>query len=376
MEALLQQGIRLVEASAYILPTAPLVKYRVTGLRQDAQGRIIAPNRIIAKLSRSEVARRFLEPPPAKVLKKLAEAGEITKEEAHLAKFIPLAQDITAEADSGGHTDHRAALSVLPTLQKLRDEIQSKYDYADTPRIGLAGGIGTPHAAAAAFAMGAAYIVTGSINQACVEAGTSRLVREMLAQAAQTDVTDAPAADMFEMGVKVQVLKKGTRFPERAAKLYEIFKQYGSIEAIPSEERDKIEETIFRDTLDDVWDKTAAFFEDRNPRQIEKAEADPKHKLALICRCYLGSAAHWANNGIEDRKEDFQIWCGPAMGAFNDWTRGSYLETLENRKVADVAKQLLYGAALLLQEQSLQTQGVAMPAAPSWRTPTQLEVRS
>ena len=203
VELLLQEGIRLIEASAYIRPTMPLVKYRVTGLRQDSQGKILTPNRIIAKVSRSEIAKRFLEPPPANVLKKLVEAGEITKEEAHLAKFIPLAHDITAEADSGGHTDHRTATALLPTLQKVRDEIQSEHDFAESPRIGLAGGIGTPHAAAAAFAMGAAYIVTGSINQACAEAGTSPLVRKMLAQATQTDVTDAPAADMFEMGVKV-----------------------------------------------------------------------------------------------------------------------------------------------------------------------------
>ena len=112
------------------------------------------------------------------------------------------------------------------------------------------------------------------------------------------------------------------------------------------------------------------FFEDHNPDQIEKAEEDPKHKLALICRCYLGSAVHWANKGIEDRKEDFQIWCGPAMGAFNDWTRGSYLEELENRKVADVAKQILFGAVLLQREQALQAQGVEMPATPAWRIPT------
>ena len=31
--------------------------------------------------------------------------------------------------------------------------------------------------------MGAAYVLTGTINQACVEAGTSQTVREMLAKA-------------------------------------------------------------------------------------------------------------------------------------------------------------------------------------------------
>jgi trans-AT polyketide synthase, acyltransferase and oxidoreductase domains len=366
----LREGIRLVEASAYIFPTAPLVKYRVTGLRQDSQGNLFSPNNLIAKVSRSEIAARFLSPPPEKLLKKLADAGEITREEAQLARFIPLAQDITAEADSGGHTDHRTALSLLPTLQRLRDEIQIQHDYAQAPRIGLAGGIGTPQAAAAAFAMGADYIVTGSINQACVESGTSALVREMLAHASQTDVADAPAADMFEMGVTVQVLKRGTRFAERARKLYDLYRHYDSVEAIPEEERKKIEETIFRESFDSVWDKTVAFFEERNPKQIKQAEEDPKHKLALLCRCYLGSAVHWANCGKEERKEDFQIWCGPAMGAFNDWARKSYLEAPENRRVADVAKQLLYGAALLLREQSLRAQGVSMPAVPSWRSPS------
>lgn len=369
VDLFLQQGIHLVEASAYIFPSAALVKYRATGLRQDAHGKITAPNKIIAKVSRSEIAQRFLEPPSAKLLKKLVEAGEITKEEARLAKFIPLAQDITAEADSGGHTDHRAALAVLPTLQRLRDEVQSEYDYAQPPRIGLAGGIGTPQAAAAAFAMGAAYIVTGSINQACVESGTSQLVREMLAQAKQTDTADAPAADMFEQGVTVQVLKKGTRFAERATKLYDLFKRYESVDHIPPEEREKIEATIFRSSLDEVWENTVAFFEERNPNQIEKAKQNPKHKLALICRCYLGSAVHWANCGVEERKEDFQIWCGPAMGAFNDWTRGTYLEEPVNRKVADVAQQLLQGAALLLREQTLRMQGIEIPANASWRAP-------
>jgi NAD(P)H-dependent flavin oxidoreductase YrpB (nitropropane dioxygenase family) len=49
-------------------------------------------------------------------------------------------------------------------------------------------------------------------------------VREMLAQAEQADVIMAPAADMFEMGVKLQVLKRGTMFAMRAAKLYELYR--------------------------------------------------------------------------------------------------------------------------------------------------------
>src|SRR5258708_39524783 len=93
-------------------------------------------------------------------------------------------------------------------------------------RVGAAGGIATPASAAAAFVMGAAYVLTGSINQACVESGSSDLVREMLAQAEQADVIMAPAADMFEMGVRVQVLKRGTLFAMRAAKFFELYRNY------------------------------------------------------------------------------------------------------------------------------------------------------
>ena len=133
-----------------------------------------------------------------------------------------MADDVTAEADSGGHTDNRPLVLLLPALQALRDEICAQRSYPVRPRIGAAGGIATPASVASAFSMGAAYVVTGSINQATREAGTSDAVRQLLAQASSTDVAMAPAADMFEMGVKVQVLTRGTLFAVRAQRLYEL----------------------------------------------------------------------------------------------------------------------------------------------------------
>ena len=65
---------------------------------------------------------------------------------------------------------------------------------------------------AAAFALGAAYVLTGSVNQLAVESGLSDDASAMLAQADLADVMMAPAADMFELGVKVQVLRRGTMF--------------------------------------------------------------------------------------------------------------------------------------------------------------------
>ena len=59
---------------------------------------------------------------------------------------------------------------------------------------------------------------------------------------------------------------------------------------------------------------------------------------------------------------DYQIWCGPAMGAFNEWTRGSFLEKPENRRAALVAQNLLYGAAQQLRRQLLRAQGIQLQA--------------
>jgi trans-AT polyketide synthase/acyltransferase/oxidoreductase domain-containing protein len=354
----IRKGIRLIEASAYLEINLPLVRYRVHGIHTDPSGEITTPNRIIAKVSRVEVASRFFSPPPEEFLQELLRSGEISEEQADLARKIPMAQDLTAEADSGGHTDNRPALALIPTMLALRDQMQSKYNYSQKLRVGAAGGIATPASAAAAFSMGAAYIVTGSVNQACVESGTSEAVREILAQTEQADVIMAPAADMFEMGVKVQVLKRGTMFPMRAAKLYELYGSYAKIEDIPASQRSMLEKNFFRAGLDEIWGQTRKYFEERDNTQIALAEENPKHKMALIFRWYLGQTAHWAISGDPARKIDRQIWCGPAMGAFNEWTKGTFLERAANRKVVTVALNLLYGAAVMMRLNTLRSQGV------------------
>ena len=357
----IRRGIRLVEASAYLRLTAAVVRFRVHGIHRGADGRVVTPNRIVAKVSRTEVASRFFAPPPEKLLDELVQSGAITAEQAALAQEIPMAQDVTAEADSGGHTDNRPAIALLPTLCALRDRFQQEHGYAQRLRVGLGGGISTPASAAAAFAMGAAYIVTGSVNQSCREAGTSDIVRQMLAEAGQADVAMAPAADMFEMGVEVQVLKRGTMFSMRGHKLYELYRGHKTIDTIPADEREKLEKTFFRMPLDEVWKQTSEFFAKRDPRQLERAERDPRHKMALMFRSYLGQASRWANAGVADRQVDYQVWCGPAMGAFNEWVKGSFLEDWRDRHVATIAENILYGAAVLARVNQLRSQGVPVP---------------
>ena len=280
-----------------------------------------------------------------------------TAEQAELAALVPVAQDLTVEADSGGHTDNRPAITLIPTIIALRDRLQQKYNYTKALRVGAAGGIATPASAAAAFAMGAAYIVTGTVNQACVESGSSDLARQMLAEAKQADVAMAPAVDMFEMGVKLQVLKRGTMFAMRANKLYELYRAYDCIEDIPEKELASVEKTIFKASAREIWQNTRSFFLERDPEQVEKADADPKHKMALMFRWYLGLSSRWANAGDADRQVDYQVWCGPAMGAFNEWAKNTMLEAPANRKVVSVALNIMYGAALVTRINMLRQQG-------------------
>ena len=357
----LQRQVRIVSASAYLDMTLPVVRYRVHGIHEDAQGRVVTPQRILAKVSRIEVARKFFAPAPDEMLGELVRRGEITEAQANMASTVPVAQDVTAEADSGGHTDNRPALSLLPTMLALRDRMQTDHGYAHRLRVGAAGGIATPHSAAAAFAMGAAYVVTGSINQGTREAGTSDAVRELLAEVEQADVKMAPAADMFEMGVKLQVTSRQTMFPMRAQKLYDLYVNYESLDAIPAAQRANLEKMILRQDLESVWRETQAFWSEREPAQLERAERDPHHKMALVFRWYLGQSSRWANAGVADRKLDYQVWCGPAMGAFNEWVRGSWLEPWSHRRVVPIALNILRGAALLTRANSLRNQGVDLP---------------
>ncbi|WP_042150789.1 MULTISPECIES: PfaD family polyunsaturated fatty acid/polyketide biosynthesis protein [unclassified Pseudoalteromonas] len=360
VERFLKLGVKTVEASAYLGLTEHIVWYRVAGLSKNTDGSVNIGHKVIAKVSRTEVGRRFMEPAPKKLLDKLLAQGKITQEQADLSQLVPMADDITAEADSGGHTDNRPFLTLLPTIIALRDEVQAKYNFSPALRVGAGGGIGTPEAALAAFNMGAAYIVLGSVNQACVEAGASEYTRKLLANVEMADVTMAPAADMFEMGVKLQVVKRGSMFAMRAKKLYDLYVAYDSIEDIPVDERLKIEKQIFRSNLDDVWAGTESFFQQRDPEMLARAKSSPKRKMALIFRWYLGLSSRWSNIGEKGREMDYQIWAGPSLGAFNSWVKGTYLEDFTRRGAVDVALHMLKGAAYLQRVNMLKSQGVTL----------------
>ncbi len=362
-DLLISRDVRIVSASAFMAMQPSVVRCAAAGLTVDAAGQIVRRHHVFAKISRAEVAAQFMSPPPAEMLRALVAQGKLTQAEAELAARLPVAEDVTVEGDSGGHTDNQTLVALFPLILALRDELTEKYGYARPIRVGAAGGLGTPSAVAAAFSLGAAYVVTGSVNQSAVEAGLSDPAKRLLAEAGIADVAMAAAADMFELGVKLQVLKRGTMFAARANSLYEIYRSYESLDALPSEVRAKIETRLIGATLDAVWRETEAFWLTRDPGQVERAHADPKHKMALVFRWYLGKSSRWAIEGEPTRRADYQIWCGPAMGAFNGWVKGSFLEDPAERTVVQIALNLLEGAVLAARAQQLRSFGVPVPVA-------------
>jgi PfaD family protein len=362
-ELLLSRRVRRVSASAFMRLTPAVVRCAITGLRRGPDGRVVRPVHVFAKVSHPDVATEFLSPAPAAVVDELVAAGHIDAEAARLARLVPVADDVTVEADSGGHTDSRPLSAILPTILSLRDKLVARFGYHRPIRVAAAGGLGTPDAVAGAFALGAAYVVTGSVNQAAVESGICEAAREMLAEATVADSAMAACADTFELGVEVQVLSRGTMFAARANRLYDIYRQHRSIDDVPAATLTFLERDVFRSSAGEVWDRTRRFWLDRDSAQVTRAERDPQHKMALMFRWYLGMSSRWSIDGEPSRRLDYQVWCGPAMGAFNEWTAGSFLAEPGNRSAVQIARNLLEGAAVVTRAHQLRSYGVPVPAA-------------
>jgi trans-AT polyketide synthase/acyltransferase/oxidoreductase domain-containing protein len=232
----------------------------------------------------------------------------------------------------------------------LRDEMVRKHKYQTPIHVGAAGGIGTAHAAAAAFIMGADFVLTGSINQCTVEAGTSDTTKSILQDIGVRDTTYAPAGDMFEMGARVQVVRKGLFFPARANRLYELYQRHNSLEEIDMKTREQIQEKYFKRSFADVWEETRRYYLRTGAEWIHDIENKPKQKMALIFKWYFVHTTRLAQSGSEDQRVDYQIHCGPALGAFNQWVRGTPLQSWQERHVADIGVQIMNGAAQLLND--------------------------
>jgi len=321
-----------------------LVRYRAKGLSQSGRG-IRVENRIIAKVSRPDVAAQFFAPASKRLLEKMLSAGQLTSDEAALLRQVPMAEALTAESDSGGHTDQVMPFTLIPSILNVRNAAQEQFPNFGPLFVGAGGGIGTPEAAAAVFVLGADYLVTGSINQCSVEAGTSDAVKEMLSEINVFDTAYAPSGAMFELGSKVQVMKKGLFFPSRAEKLVSLYHQHESLEDIDTKLATQIQDRYLKRSFAEIRVEIEGRASDEERARIQRMG---KYRMAQTFRCYFSDATRWALAGDMDHKVDFQIHCGPAQGAFNQWVAGSELHSWRDRHVDAIAHRLLDETAALL----------------------------
>ncbi|MCU7933276.1 MAG: ACP S-malonyltransferase [Candidatus Thiodiazotropha sp. (ex Dulcina madagascariensis)] len=345
----LKHEVRNIEASAFLRITPAIALFRLAGLERTPAGKVACRNKIIAKVSRPEIAELFMKPVPDSMVQKLLEERKITPEQADIAKHVPVSHDICVEADSGGRTDGGIPTVLLPAMLRLRERKEKEHAYDEPICLGLAGGIGTPEAAATAFMMGADFILTGSINQCTVEAGISDDVKSLLQDINVQDTDYAPASDMFELGAKVQVLKKGVFFPARANKLYSLYTQYESLGEIPDNVRRQLEERYFKQSFEQVWEDVKSQLREQGKQcDIDRAESHSKYKMALVFKWYFDYSTKLALEGVVKNRVDYQIYTGPSLGAFNQWVKGTALEPWTGRHVDEIGEKMMRDTAAYL----------------------------
>ncbi|MGW2443549.1 ACP S-malonyltransferase [Streptomyces sp. NPDC001675] len=314
VDLLLRHGVDLVEASGFPLITPALVRFRLKG------------GRIIAKVSRTDVAAEFLAPPPERLVTQLLETGEVTEEEARAAAGRPMADDLCVEADGGWLSSTADLLTLLPAVLRLRDTTAAG---GHRVHVGCAGGIGTPEAAGAAFLLGADFVLTGSVNQCSVEAATSAEVKDILQEAREYDVDTAPWGELFDLGVQARYLKRGLFFPARASRLHELWRRHDSLADLDE------------DTRSQVLDR---YLGGESPAPAAPG-TDPKQYLAAVFRGYFTRGLRLAARGDQRARVDYLVHCGPSMGAFNQVVADTVLHSWRARTVEAIADTLMDGAA-------------------------------
>jgi trans-AT polyketide synthase, acyltransferase and oxidoreductase domains len=106
-----------------------------------------------------------------------------------------------------------------------------------------------------------------------------------------------------------------------------------------------IQEKYCHHSFEEIYQEVRSYYP---PQEIAKAEQNPKRKMALIFKWYFARSTQLALSGNQEYKVDYQIHCGPALGVFNQWVKGTPLEDWRNRHVDEIGEKLLKETAELL----------------------------
>lgn len=335
-----EYDVKNIELCGYHYMPKYIIRYKFNNLKYK-NNKVICNNKIFLKTDRLNDLEQLMEPASEEVLESLTKERLITDAEKRLLKNVSVIDALTISCESGGNMYKSNILNVLPTAINIRDSKVKEQGYDNNIYIGVAGDIGTPESVAIMFLLGADYIVTDSINQCSIESSLSDLTKDLLQQAGIEDTIYVPDADNFEIGAKIPVLKRGVMFPSRANKLYDLYRYYNSYYQIDKKLREHIEKNYFRKTFDEYYEECK-----RNEpiEKIDIIEKDEKKKMALVFKQYLIEAASYGQEGLEEEKMNFSIYCSPALGAFNKYCNGGEMENWRNRSITKIAEILMHDA--------------------------------
>ena len=142
-------------------------------------------------------------------------------------------------------------------------------------------------------------------------------------------------------------------FAVRANRLYELYRQHAGLGQIDRKTLDHIEEKYFGRRIEQVYAKTRAYWLRVRPSKIEQTAPDPKRKMARVFKWYVVHTMRLALRGSTLQRFDYQIHCGPALGGFNRWTKGTPHARWRNRHVDQIAERRMQETAETLNQDYL-----------------------
>ncbi|MGV9764235.1 acyltransferase domain-containing protein [Micromonospora tulbaghiae] len=300
----LAHDVRHVEVTGPLAVVSPqLVRFR------HGDG----PRQVLVRAPDLATAVRFLRPADPATVRALAAAGHLDGASAGAAAREAVATDVAVERD---------AHALVPVLVALRDR------EAPGTRIGVAG-VGTPAAVAAAFALGADFVVTTTVNQCTAEAATSDAAKDLLAALDVTDIREAPDPDLFELGGRSPVAHRGTLFAARAEELYRMFLRYDRLADVGPRRLAELERTHFGRPLDEVR------------ADLGVAGRDDRHVLASVCAAYCREATAAALRGTAGQRLNYRVPASTDVGAFNRLVAAEPLADWRARHAELVTERLL-----------------------------------
>lgn len=335
---LIELDVPVVEASSYLTLTKELVKYKVSGLFKDENGEISSSHRVIAKVTRPDIAELFLLPIPNDLLKKLRDAGEITEEQFHMGAEISVADDICVVGDQAGPTDNSNLLSCFPVIKQWKEENQKTNPWLSRCNLGVAGGIGTKDAVKAVFTLGADFILAGSVLLCTPESEISDSCKEVLKGLQVHDTQLLSSPDLFGLVTRQRVVRKGLFFPARANHLYELYRSNRGVGDLSVNEKRKLETKYFNYKIEDIL---RDFNNQTNCDDRESSGQNEKSEMAILFKWYMEKAILSAKGGNQEERMNYCIKCSSALGALNQQLKGTALEDWKKRNVAKIVEFLM-----------------------------------